>query len=548
MSTKPPKDCSDLLDIDAEIEKELATVEKNFKALTLVPKEPKDLTAAEKRSRDTKKELAELLLPVDDIAEQAAMHKIAVDPLESRLTLEAMGWFGDLAKISERNASQVLAYVQRLFNLSFLDSKAFQKTLEDYKRIAKREKLSLNVEVSESDDATYDDYVAFINNVFASPRRCLLSGNLMTWDSVLEKYVPCLNRISTLKSRLSEFPGLKMSMIEQHFLRYQSEVKPELLIEIPQWDGRDRLLEIATCLLSVNVLADYVYHAMCDWGAKAWRRLFDSRVRNKILTFLGPQNIGKDWLIEALTAGFDLPGLNYVRSTVIDDNGEINQQLHRAIVFRIEEFDRSSKTSVSQIKHVVTAFNTSERLKYDREAESRDIRASFIASANPTDILRDPTGNDRFLIVQLASIKFEYPGAHGSPNCTNDRLQIIAQYKALAEAHYQMPDDALRAFKEFNEKMSPDDENTMLVDEFDRLCQENAEFNPLKYGEWFNKKEMPQILCDDIFEKLSISFGIKRGAIQRRLTGAGRRKRRADGVYYLIVHRPKFKIETNEQL
>lgn len=507
-------------------------------------------TPAAIRARESQKQIDRLVTWLHEAVDIAAETLTLPDPTETRTSLEAAGWFNELVTVPERNAMQVLAQAERLLRLQYADKRAWHQTYQDYKKLSKRdaagEEISLTVDVKERDTATYQDYVEFINKVFDNPRRCLLSGNLMTWDSVLAKYVPCLNRIPTLKSKISDYPYLKLSWVETHFLRYQSECKPELLITIPEWDGRDRLLEIAGNIITSNINCEFAYHALCDWGAKAWKRLKDPRVRNRILTFIGPQNLGKDWLIEALTGGFDLPGLNYVRSTVIDDNGEINQQLHRAIVFRIEEFDRSSKTSVSQIKHVVTAFNTSERLKYDREAESRDIRASFIASANPTDILRDPTGNERFLIIQLASIKFGYPGEHGSETMLDDRLQLIAQYKSLAESGYKMPDDANRAFREYNEKMSPDDSNLMLCDEFDRLCEEYAEFNPLKYSEFFNAKLIPSGDCSDIFEKLSLAFGIKRGGIQRALTGAGRRVRRADGAWYKILVREKYKLESED--
>lgn len=455
--------------------------------------------------------------------------------------LESVGFFAELAKVSEVTARNALSYAEKHLNLGYQARKAFDEKYKYYKKLHKLNKLEAKDLTDEKVEPTYEDYCDFYKKILGPLRKDIVSGRLLYWSATSKCYQPVLSAVELLQSYAHDSGLFKSHRVLAHAWRLQAETPGEFLCEIPEWDGRDRILEICTNIIGSNVPSDFIYEAICDWGAKMILRMEDPFIRNRILVISGKQNIGKDWLIDALTNGLHVPGTGYVASTTIDED-EILLKLHKSLIFKVEEFDRASRASVATLKHIITAFSISERLKYEREETERQCRASFIASANPVDILRDVTGNSRFLICRISEIKFGYPGERLDPDCTKNQQQIIAQYKHLAKTNFKMSAAAEAAFADYNERIAPDDNNQELVEAFDRVCHQFADMNPTLYRDAIKKKQIRATACDDIFNELKSLFGIGRAEIQRRLTACERRKRDKKGRYYEI-HEAKIQEE-----
>ena len=443
--------------------------------------------------------------------------------LKCREIFEAHNVFSDLNKLNETDRSTIVGYFEKIFGWGFNDKRAFALQLER----ARKEALRLGGESGQK--AAFKDYVDLFEKQFPGAKRDLLSGNIVYFNPIEEQWEPAINYVKHLKSIAHEEKFYQATKVEDHLMRWQGEKKAELVVSIEEWDGRDRISEIAfNYVVFKNCSCDAAYEAILDWGCRMIKRIYQPMQRTRILVFQGGQDKGKDWLIHALTAGIDLPGLGYVRNCQVDDSNEMELKLHRAVVWKLEELDRS-RGSVAKLKHLVTAFNLDERLKFDKESKTRKARCSWIASANPDDLLRDSTGSTRFMILQIEKIHFdkknpgvcEYPGSEHDPDRDANRRQIIAQYKHFADKNWKMSDENENHFREYNESIQPEDPTIDMLDYFDRKVSKLVAYGNLtdyKHKGWIPNKEL-----DEVFEDMSKVFKTSRQEILRRI-GVGQRR------------------------
>lgn len=310
------------------------------------------------------------------------------------------------------------------------------------------------------DRPKHSDYVDFLLVEVPTLRRCFLSGELM-WESEPNVWRPIKNRIGALKSKCRDkYPDLYPSHLEDELAAYCEEAEPRMLVDVPAWDGRDRIGEMCAGLIVTNFTPAQADALVKDWARLMWKRLADPFVRGAMLVLKGPQKIGKDWWIEALVGGFREGG--YFKTLQTHDEREMFRQLHRAAVFTIPEMRKATaRHSVEVIKHLITTPSTDERLPYDRADESRFVYASFIGSANVESVFNDPTGATRFVVLEISGITKGYPGHVGTRDEQRfDRLQVLAQCRTIAEADPPLPADIEATLSNYladNVPSNPDD-------------------------------------------------------------------------------------------
>ena len=274
------------------------------------------------------------------------------------------------------------------------------KQLRTPRLIAKRKANKKNSEASRF------DYYALFTDVLGALPRDLFSGKCMYRDAS-SIWQSAWNMLPQVKSdarqiNLSPGPEFNVSAIEDHFFAFEQSQPFKLIPEIPEWDGRDRIREMAVCLeldKTQKFDNDVLYELLCDWCAGIFKKIEHPGYRNPILILKGPQNIGKDWWINTLTNGFEqwAEDLNL-------SGGEKDSylQLSSAAILKIAEFDRTAKTDTATIKDMITRASTNIRAPYAHDAVRRVCRASFVASVNTDDIYRDSTGHTRYLVFNLS--------------------------------------------------------------------------------------------------------------------------------------------------
>lgn len=466
----------------------------------------------------------------EKIASTYKLYGGAFDPDASHFLfqLETFGIFKQMLKFIEAERALIYSYIESLKLLTFEERRAVK---ERYKAYEETEELKSRPDLSDPlVPATYDEYVALFHELYPDLNRDLLSGIMMYRDPVTKRWSAAANHLSEARSYCMDEDRFAHTRVDDHFESMQGHWQPKLLVTIPEWDGIDRIEQIVSCfnLNNSNLSPVDVYELILDWGVKMWKRIEEPWIRNRFLIFQGQGNIGKDWAIDALIGGLNEPGLGYVRSTRIDDSGEINLKLHKAVVFKVSEFDRTYRASVGTLKHLIDEPESDERLKHAKESESRICRASFIASANPEDLLRDHTGNSKFIIIKLIGPRGEaidfskkYPGLRGAENYENDRKQIIAQYVAFAKRGFEASRETEKNLEKYLQFVTPDDPTKELLHFFDEWCSRKYRSDPVT----FSRDWMANYDLSDFFIDANRQFKYSRVEVQRRLKLSERERR-----------------------
>ena len=184
---------------------------------------------------------------------------------------------------------------------------------------------------------------------------------------------------------------------------------------------------------------------------------------------------------------------------------------------KISEFDKTARAEVSTLKDIITAPSTNLRAPYDKDSKVRRSRCSFIASANAEQLLRDPTGNRRFLIFEVDSIEYGYNGWNDE-QIKDWQMQCLAQMKHLAEVGYTASEDSNRQMRNYIESQTPTEYADDIVAHF--INDYHADFSTIGLnGEAEVNPQEARIrnLIEKIAKQSGLRFGAVKGMLQSKL-------------------------------
>lgn len=374
-----------------------------------------------------------------------------------------------------------------------------------------------DVEVQDLSDigTDYSYYEEFFKATFRTFKKDIFSGELFIkenghWQSIR-------SQLRVLRSHAQDTEGLiKPSRIEDHLARFSKTFSPELLIELPEHDvTKDYLKEVCRCLHPKNISQQELYELILEWGGNMWRRFENPAHQNRVLIFQSAQGIGKDFLIRSIFGGLDQFFVNF---TVSHSERENHAILNQALVINISEFDRTAKINSGLLKDMITRDSTFVRLPFDRCAIKRAVRCSFVGSCNTKNILIDTTGNRRYIVVEIDKIDHEYP---------NDKsLEILAQFKAAAEAEYQASEATHEKMRRYIESITPREPQAEIINLFDSAVATLELQKPDSQG-IFVKQEVDHVLAD-----IEIECEVSEKKILGLLNKSGRSHRIQSGMLY----------------
>ena len=392
---------------------------------------------------------------------------------------------------------------------------------------------------AQSDDrATAAEYVGFVAQLpgVKGLKSCLVTDELLAlyrgeWLSAKE--TAFLDYVRGHARDHGKF--FNLAAFEEALERWHTDTAvPEMLCEVVEWDGRDRIREMSEVFRFKNVAQETFYQLILAWGAGIYRRLHDSRYQPITPVFQGAQGLGKDSLIQALTDGLG----RYVKKLDFGAHEvkEARRMLHTALVFLIPEFDKLARTDIASLKDILTTDQTDTRLPYEKRDKTRRVRASFIASCNVHDILVDHTGNRRFWLFECEYLGVKpqrtvYPGAFFAEDPYSDRLQIQAQFRAAYEAGFEASEEALNEMQRFVEASTPDNPNDVIVEDWDERIAALSEL-PDRFSGIDGAPLFKTIKVAAVFEALSKGYHRSVQSLQRTLSAAGRRERLEQGSFW----------------
>jgi len=344
--------------------------------------------------------------------------------------------------------------------------------------------------------ATREDYVELFECYLGSLPRDIFTKTCMMKNH--GAWVPAEDWLDLVRTPAHEFTVNEIkifhqTMIKSYFHEYEFEKTARLIPEIPKWDERDRIFEMALCLRLDDTQAGFdemiVDSFLRYWLIGVFKKIEDPRFQNPVLIFKGNQGIGKEYFINTLTDGFE----QWSKNISLTNNDRDNLlQLSHCAVLKIPEFDQTARFNLAMLKDMI--FRDSSYIREAYAAKFRDIRcyASFVGSCNPDDFYRDPTGNRRFAVLNLQSIDYSY--ATGIEHSK----QVLAQAKQLFEQKWEISKAALKLMSEFLDTKRPDSPGEVAAETWENIASnlldssfDEDKRNIVKRG-WITNKEAEQ--------------------------------------------------------
>ena len=367
--------------------------------------------------------------------------------------------------------------------------------------------------------ATVDDHGKLLEEVLGKLRRDVFSGDLCYFDTMAKRWISVLDDVAmgTVKAiavkKAEENIIYKPTIMENVVHYLTKDRQKELLVDIPGYDGQDRIGAIANAMKPKNISKRAVEEIVKQWCGRVMTRIYEPQIQNHILVLSGGQGIGKDHLCKTLCGGL---GQFFVPFLIQQQERDTYQQLISGLVCWISEYDRTNKTEVATLKNMITADRAYFRSAYGRKPNYYTVRASFISTTNVDGILRDWTGNRRYHIVELESIDWNYPQGK------EHEMQILAQMKALHKDGYTASDGALAEMAEYIDGQTPENPENVLLEDYKAMFNDKYPLdNGMKAGE-----------MEDLWIKMNRIHGLNinymRGVIKRK----GYAKRMKDGIRY----------------
>jgi predicted P-loop ATPase len=234
------------------------------------------------------------------------------------------------------------------------------------------------------------------------------------------------------------------------------------------WDGLKR---VDTLLIEYFGVEDTIYtrEAVRKMLVGAVARVFNPGVKfDLVLTLVGAQGTGKSTFLKKL-------GKSWFSDTFMTVHGkEALEQIQGSWIIEMAELAGLRKAEVEPIKHFISKQEDIFRPAYAHTSETYPRQCIFVATTNIDNFLRDPSGNRRFLPVDIRpkAIKKDLFSLDFDAEIDQIWAEVVVLFKAK-EKLFLSP-DAERLAKDEQINHSENDERRGLIEQYlDRLLPKN---------------------------------------------------------------------------
>ena len=195
------------------------------------------------------------------------------------------------------------------------------------------------------------------------------------------------------------------------------------LQELPLWDGKDRLVDLASRVSSEEYWVKHFHRWMlallAQWMGK------NTAFANCVAPLLVSEEQG--WMKSTFCKSLMPEPLQayYTDQMDLSSGGNMEGKLAVMGLINLDEFDRLTSRGMAKLKNLMQLSSLNIRKAHQKNYTQLPRIASFIGTSNRKDLLDDPTGSRRFLCVEVA---------HRIDCSDIDLPQIYAQLKAELEA------------------------------------------------------------------------------------------------------------------
>lgn len=291
-----------------------------------------------------------------------------------------------------------------------------------------------------------------------------------------------------------------------------------------KWDGKDHIRELARTVPTSNPHWEDWFYTWFLAMVSQWQGTTFRQYGNSVAPLLiSRQGYNKSTFCRRLLP----PELQwgYNDNLILSEKRQVYQAMSQFLLVNLDEFNQISPT-VQQgfLKNLIQLPTLKIKRPYGSHVEEFPRLASFIATSNLTDILADPSGNRRFIGIELTgpidvSIR---------PNYRQLYAQALAALRDGEKSYFDS--EQVRLIMHSNcefEVMSPTDQYFNIY--YEIVDDENE-------GEWLTAAEIFDFLKKTVGASLKVNSLMGFG---RRLANMAdiRRKRFASGMKYLVRKR-----------
>lgn len=182
----------------------------------------------------------------------------------------------------------------------------------------------------------------------------------------------------------------------------------DYFFHLEKWDGIDRITELAERIPCEHPHFKLLFKRWLLSMVGHWIRPDKTFANSTVLVMTGGQGVGKSTFCRQLLP----PELRFAYTDRLDfqSRREAERYLSRFLLINIDEYDQLSSKQQAFMKYLLSAPAVDGRRPYGATFEKQQRLASFIATSNVKEILKDPTGNRRYLCIEVkGKIKNDLP-------------------------------------------------------------------------------------------------------------------------------------------
>ena len=298
------------------------------------------------------------------------------------------------------------------------------------------------------------------------------------WNSIVWNLEMVLPDVKSLKKYA------EMYVYSEHTALYDPIA--EYMNKLPSWNGKDHVGNLINCLAGVNEKQSEWIRIWLRSMVTHWMKMDVEHGNDVVLLLMGDQGCGKSTfcqrLLPATLREYYLDHLN------LANKFDKEMALTHNLLVNIDEFDQVKNSQQAELKHTISKSKVNGRRIYASVQTDQHRYASFVATTNSRQPLKDPTGSRRYLCVNIPSTQL----IDNTFEINHEQLyaQILSEINTGKPCYFNR-------------------EETILLQEANQPYQQIADFETMTKACFRKPKkgeEAKAILISDIFSEIQTYY------------------------------------------
>ena len=191
------------------------------------------------------------------------------------------------------------------------------------------------------------------------------------------------------------------NFLESDRIKNYSPIESFLFDCLGKWDGKDRIRALARTVPTNNQHWEDWFYTWFLGMVDQWRGTYRRQYGNSTMPLLiSKQGYNKSTFCRRLIPNELSWG--FTDSMILSEKRQVLQAMSQFLLINLDEFNQiSPQVQQGFLKNLLQLPTVKIKPPYGSHVQEFPRLASFIATSNMTDILADPSGNRRFLGVEL---------------------------------------------------------------------------------------------------------------------------------------------------